>query len=140
MKSLMFALWTDNKEAGQDGAHRMIMIAKPWMIRRWSESILANGKPLVRITKENSHLIELEWTEDEQAKLKTLVERFTSHDASGAWRVHRWRLGCFSLVLGETGDRNEISGQWYNECQHDTWVDLPMFGWLRETSLPMPVN
>ena len=34
-----------------------------------------------------------------QAALKTLVDRYT---ASGAWRVHRWRLACFSLVLGDT--------------------------------------
>ena len=34
-----------------------------------------------------------------QAALKTLVDRYT---ASGAWRVHRWRLACFSLILGDT--------------------------------------
>jgi len=42
-----------------------------------SESQLANGKPFVHILKENAHLIELEWTEEEQAQLKTLVERYT---------------------------------------------------------------
>jgi hypothetical protein len=46
----------------------MIHIAKPWTIRRWSESKLANGKPLVRIPNENVHIVDLEWTEEEQAK------------------------------------------------------------------------
>jgi len=118
----------------------MIQIAKPWTMRRCSESKLANGKPLVRIPKENAHLIDFEWTEDEQAKLKALVEGSTSRGASGAWRVHRWRLACFSLVLGDTEDRNDVSGQWYDEWPLDTWVDSPIFRWLRETFLPMLVN
>jgi len=101
-------------------AHHMIQIAKPWTIRRWSESKLANGKPLVWIPKENAHLVDLKWTEDEQAKLKTIIERYTSQGASGAWRVHRWRLACFSLVLGDTENRNDVSGQWYDEWPLDT--------------------
>jgi len=129
-----------DQDAQQDAAHRMIQIAKPWTIRRWSESKLANGKPLLRIPKENAHLVDLEWTEEEQAKLKTLVERYTSRGASGAWRVHRWRLECFSLVLGVTEDRNDVSGQWYNEWPLDTWVDSPIFLWLRDTFLPMLVK
>jgi hypothetical protein len=140
VKSLMHAIRTEDEEAQQDAAHRMIQIAKPWTIRRWSESKLANGKPLVRIPKENAHLVDLEWTEEEQAKLKTLVERYTSRGASGAWRVHRWRLACFSLVLGDTEDRNDVSGQWYNDWPLDTWVDSPIFRWLRDTFLPMLVN
>jgi len=75
VKSLMHAIWTEDQDAQQDAAHRMFQIAKPWTIRRWSESKLVNGKPLVRILKENAHLVDLEWNEDEQAKLKTLVER-----------------------------------------------------------------
>jgi len=43
-----------------------VQIAKLWITRRWSESKLANDKPLVQIPKENAHLIDLEWTEDEQ--------------------------------------------------------------------------
>jgi len=140
VKSLMHAIQTENEEAQQDAAHRMIQIAKPWTIRRWSESKPANGKPLVLIPRENAHLIGLEWTEDEQAILKTLVERYTSRGASGAWRVHRWRLACFSLVLGETEDRNVISGQLDDEWPLDTLVDSPIFGSLRETFLPMLVN
>jgi len=89
VKSLMHRIRTEDQDAQQDAAHRTIQIAKPWTIRRWSESTLANGKPLVRIPKVNAHLIDLEWTEDEQAKLKTLVERFTSRGASRAWRGHR---------------------------------------------------
>jgi len=140
VKSLMHAIRTEDQDAQQDTAHRMIQTAKPWTIRRWSESKLANGTPLVRIPKENAHLVDLEWTEEEQAKLKTLVERYTSRGASGAWRVHRWHLACFSLVLGDTEDRNDVSGQWYNEWPLDTWVDSPIFRWLRDTFLPMLVK
>jgi len=68
------------------------------------------------------------------------VERFTSQGGSGAWRVPRWRLACFSVVLGDPEDRNDVSGQWYNEWPLDTWVDSPIFRWLRDTFLPMLVK
>jgi len=84
VKSLMHAIRTEDHEAQQDAAHRMIQIAKPWTMRRWSESKLANGKPLLQIPKENAHLIDLKWTEDEQAKRNALVGRYTSHGGSRA--------------------------------------------------------
>jgi hypothetical protein len=115
VKSLMHAIRTEDEDAQQGAANRMIQMAKPWTIRRWSESKLANGKPLVWIPKVNANLVDLEWTEEEHAMLKTLVERYTSQGASGAWRVNRWRLACFSFALGDTEDRNDMSGQWYNE-------------------------
>jgi hypothetical protein len=98
VKSWLHAILTEDEEAQQDAEHWMIQIAKPWTIRRWSESKFALGKPLVWIPKENAHLVDLEWTEEEQAKLKTLVERYTSWCASCAWSVHRWQLTCLSLV------------------------------------------
>jgi len=140
VKSLMHAIRTKDKDAQQDAAHWIIQIAKPWTIRRWSASKLANGKPLVRIPKENAHLVDLEWNEEEQAQLKTLVDRYTSLGASGAWRVNQWRMACFSLVLGDTEDRNDVSGQWYDEWPLDTWVDSPIFRWLRDRFLPMLVK
>ena len=140
VKCLMHAIRTEDLDAQQDAVHWMIQIAKLWTIKRWSESKLANGKPPVQIANENPHLVHLEWTEEEQAKLKTLVERYTSQGISGAWRIHRWRLAWFSLVLGDTVDWNHVSGQWYNEWPLDTWVDTLIFRWLRDTSLPMPVN
>jgi len=115
VKSLMHAIRTADEEAQQDTAHRMILIAKPWTIRRWSESKLANGKPLFQIPTENAHPVDVEWTEAEQAHLKTLVVRYTSWGASGGWWVPRLRLVCFSLVLGDTEDRNDVSGQWHDE-------------------------
>jgi hypothetical protein len=140
VKSLIHAIQTEDQDVQQDAAHLMIQIAKPWTIRRWSESKLANGKPLVRISKENAHLVDLEWTEDKQAKLNTVVERYTSRGTSGAWRVHQWRLACFALVLGDTEDRNDVSRQLYNEWPLDTWVDSPIFRWLRDSFLLMLVN
>jgi hypothetical protein len=46
----------------------------------------------------------------------------------------------FSWVLGATGDRNDVSGHLYNEWALDTWVDSPIFRWLRESFLPMLVK
>jgi len=140
VKSLMHAIRTEDEDAQHDAAHRMIEIAKPWTSRQWLESILANGKPLVQIPKKNAHLIDLEWTEDKQAYLMTLVDRYTLQGASGAWRVHRWRLACFSLVLGDSEDGNDCSGQSHDEWPLDTWVESPIFRWLRETFLPMLVK
>jgi len=111
VKSLMHAIWTIDEEAQQDAAHRKIQIAKPCTIRRWAGSKLANGKPLFRIPEEKAHLIDLDWIEEEQEHLSTLVERYTSRGASGAWRVYRCCLACFSLVLGDTEDGNDVSGQ-----------------------------
>jgi hypothetical protein len=88
VKSLMHAIRTEDQNAQQDVAHRVIQIVKPWTISRWSESKLANGKPLVQIPKENAHLVDLKWTLDKQAKLNNLVERFTSRGTTGVWRVH----------------------------------------------------
>jgi hypothetical protein len=120
VKSLMHAIHTQDEGAQQDAAHRMIQIAKPCMTKRWSESKHTNAKPLMRLPKENPHLVVLEWTEDEQPKLKDLVEIYTAHGSSGAWRVHHWRLAPYSLVLGDTEDRNDISRQWYDEWALDT--------------------
>jgi hypothetical protein len=98
---------------------------------------LANGKALIRIRKENAHLVDLEWTEEEHAHLNTLVERYSSQGASAAWTVHKCSLACFSLVLGDTENRNNLSGQWHDEWQLDTWVESAIFRWLRETFLTM---
>jgi len=101
-KSLMHPIQMEANNAEQEVAHQMIQLANPWKIRMWSESRYANGKPLVWIPMENTHHVDLEWTEDKQTKLKTLVERSTSWGGSGAWRVQRWQLACSSLVLGNT--------------------------------------
>jgi hypothetical protein len=89
VKSLMHTIWTADQDAQQDATHWMIPNVIPWTIWTWSESKLPNGKPLVRISKEIGHHVDLAWTKEEQAKLKPLAERHTSQGASGAWRVHR---------------------------------------------------
>jgi len=137
MKSSTHAIQTEAEHAQLDAAHQMKEIAKTWTIRRWSESKLTNEKPCVRILKERAHLVDLEWTEEEQAKLTILVERYTSLGASGVWRVYRWWLACYSLVLGDTENRNDVSSQWHNEWPPNTWLNSPIFRSLRDTFLPM---
>jgi hypothetical protein len=46
----------------------------------------------------------------------------------------------FSLVLGVKEDRNDVSGQWFDEWALDTGVDLLIFQWLREAHLPVLVK
>jgi hypothetical protein len=36
VESLIHAIWTENEHAQQNVPHRMIPIARPWTIRRWS--------------------------------------------------------------------------------------------------------
>jgi hypothetical protein len=80
----MHAIWTEGHDTSQDMAHRMIQSVQPVMIRRWSESTLANWKQLVLIPNKNEKSVNLQWTKDEQAKLQTVVERYTLLGASGA--------------------------------------------------------
>jgi len=118
----------------------MIRIAIPYMSRRWSETKPTNRKQLVSILQENAHHVELEWIEAEQGKLMTLGERYTWQGGSGVRRVRRWWLVCISLRLEDTEDWNDISGQWNDAWPLNTWLDSPIFQWLRDTLLPMFVN
>ena len=136
----MYAIRTEDQDPPQDVAHRMIQIAKPWSISSWSQSKPANGETLVRIPKEIAPPVELELSHEVQAKLKTLVATYTLQGVSGGWRVHRWQLAWFSLVLGDTEDRNDVSRQCFNEWPLYTRVDSQMFRWLRDTFLPMLVS
>jgi hypothetical protein len=76
LKSLIHAIRTEDKDTQQHTAHQMIQIAKPRTIKWQSEWKLGNEKPLFRLLKENAHHVDLEWNEDEQAKINTLVERY----------------------------------------------------------------
>jgi len=67
VRCFMHVIRTEDEHAEQDAAHQMFQIAKPWTMRRWSVWDLANAKPLVRILKENAHLVDFKWTEEEQA-------------------------------------------------------------------------
>ena len=40
-------------------------------------------------------------------------------------------------MLGDTEDCNDVSGQRHDEWTLDTWVESPIFQWLRETFWPM---
>jgi len=111
VKRLMNAIRTEDEEAQPDAMCWMKQIAKPLMMERWLESKLANGNSLVRMPKENAHLIDLKWTEEEQADLKTPVERYTSRGASRARRVYGWPLACFALMLGHTEDCSDLCGR-----------------------------
>jgi len=100
-KSMLHAISTEDEDAQQDAMHQMIQIAKPWMIRRWSESKLTNGDPLVWILKANAHLFDLSglrsskrnwwlWLRD------TLHRVFQEH---GGFTVRCWHVPCW---CGET--------------------------------------
>jgi hypothetical protein len=71
VKKLMHAIRTEDQDTQQNAAHRMIKIAKPSKIRRWSESKLMNRKPLILIPMGNAHLVDFKWNDDEQAKLRS---------------------------------------------------------------------
>ena len=104
----MHAIRTEDNDCQHDAAHWLIQNAKPLRNNRWSESILTNGKSLVQIPKETQYFIDLECTEEEEVKLMTFADGYTSRGASPMWRVHRWWLACFSSILGNTKDRNDV--------------------------------
>jgi hypothetical protein len=80
------------------------------MIRRWLESKLMIEKQLVQIMKPNANLVDLEWSEQEQANYMTQAARYTIHDVEGASRVDRQWLPCIKLVLRDPVIYYEISG------------------------------
>ena len=59
----------------QAAAQAMIDVVRPWTIRRWTESKLASGAPLISIPIEVVHQVLLEWTAEEQERLATTVGR-----------------------------------------------------------------
>jgi len=59
VKSLIHAIQTEDKESQQDAADQMIQISKPWTLRRWSKSKLANPKWLNPMVRVNSLLTDL---------------------------------------------------------------------------------
>jgi len=117
-----------------------IQVPKLSTIHMWSKLKLANRIPLIRIPKEKAFLIKIQWTGNQQPELKTLVERFTLWRASVAGRIQTWQLACCSWVLGDTEDRNDSSGQWYDSWPLDTWEDCVILWWLRDAILPMVVK
>ena len=125
----------------QAAAAEMIEVARPWTIRRWTESKLESGAPLVPIPAEIVHQVPLEWTPEEQERLAGVVKRLheqTLTDLRGvAWRVHRWQLACFSFPLEEEGDHQEgdrhegVDYKWREEWDAANFVEGPVFRWLR---------
>jgi len=83
----MHAIQSKHEEAQLDAVHLIIQIEKASTIRRWLESKRANGEPPEWIRNENPDVIDLEYTEDKQAQLKTIVVGYTSQGASGACRI-----------------------------------------------------
>jgi hypothetical protein len=73
VRSLTQGIRSDDDEAQKAAAEQIIRIAKPWTIRRWSESKLADGEPLVKMPKVNQHIVNLTWTTAEQQTLQQLV-------------------------------------------------------------------
>lgn len=101
---------------------------------------LANGLPILLILNENANKVAVKWTEKAQVKLKTHDKKNNSEGPSESWRVHSRWIACISVVLRDTNDCNKISEDWYNEWPHHAWVNSPIFQWLRESFLPLPVK
>ncbi|KAF8536335.1 hypothetical protein BDD12DRAFT_890450 [Trichophaea hybrida] len=121
---------SDDNEAQKAAAKQIIRIAKPWTLRRWSESKLANGEPLVKMPKAKEHIVNLTWTTAEQQNLQQHVNRYMSQGEGGVYWVHRWRLGWFSLVLGNTEDKN-VRGEWIQSWSEIDDLSEPLlFRWL----------
>ena len=54
--------------------------------------------------------------------------------------MHQWRLACFSLVLGNTEDKN-VSGEWIQSWSEiDDLSEPPLFQWLQEDFILMLVH
>jgi len=107
VQSSMHARWSANQDAHLDAGYRVIQIVKPLTMRRWSEWKLANEKPLVQITNKNGQLVDLEWTEKQQAMLKA-GSNATFHKVlpmrggfiDGGWLVSHWH--CEAPKIGST--------------------------------------
>ena len=101
----------------QAAAQAMIEVVRPWTIRRWTESKLESGAPLVAIPTEIIHQVTLEWTPEEQEHLAAVAKRLKEQaltDLCGwvVWRVHRWQLACFTFPLKKVIAMVTISGRW----------------------------
>ena len=66
------ALPSDEQQAA---AQAMIEVVRAWTIRRWTESKLASGAPLVAIPTKIVHQVTLEWTPEEQEHLASVAKR-----------------------------------------------------------------
>ena len=88
MESMMHTIRIEGRYIPQDTAHRMIQIASPGKIQRWTELKLVNSNPDIHILNLYTYLIDLKWTEEEQANLKPHVERYTPQVALEACRVY----------------------------------------------------
>jgi hypothetical protein len=54
--------------------------------------------------------------------------------------VHRWRLACFSLVLGDTEDKNVRGECIQSWSEIDDLSEPPLLRWLREDFIPILVR
>jgi hypothetical protein len=59
VRSLIQGITSDDNEGQKAAAKQIIRIAKPWTIRRWSESKLADGERLVKMPKVKDHIVHL---------------------------------------------------------------------------------
>jgi len=55
----MHVILTEDKHAQLCVAHQMLQIVEPWMVRRWLELKITNGKLLIQIPLEKAHRIDL---------------------------------------------------------------------------------
>jgi hypothetical protein len=90
--------------------------------------------------KVKEYFVNLTWTMAEQQTLEQLVNQYKFQCEGGAYRVHRWRLACLSLVLGNTENKN-VTGEWIQSWSEINDFSEPQsFRWLREDFILMLVH
>ena len=122
------ALQSDEQQAA---AQMMSEVIRPWTIRRWTESKLVSGTPLMAIPTEIVHQVTLKWTSEEDEHLAAVVkslkeQALTDMRAGLAWRVHRWQLTYLPFSMEEEGDRSGDS-KWREGWDAANCVMGPVF-------------
>jgi hypothetical protein len=123
------------EEAYQDMKHCVF----PWTIRRWGETRLANGQPLLKIPELLMRNINLEYTSAEAELLRAWVkaEKEANQDRFIS-ALHSWRLASFNLNLPGT-ERVQVNGKSVHrtEWEANDFAGGPIFRWLEKTFIPL---
>jgi len=118
-------------------------IAWPWTIRRWGETMDANGEPLVGSPVVVQHHVLLQYTADKATAMDGGIED-TKGDKWNAIQIflHEWRLGCLTMDLpdnhiGSDGSESMYAAVPYRESwERNSNCGGPVFTWLSDVFTP----